>query len=263
VKNAGVLLIVVALFATPALSQTQAQEKAKELGVTLDVSYVSKWMSRGMEVWGENGGFFETVNVDLWETGFNFAYIHRSATGSGNVKKQRMDYMLSYSDSAFDSTPCKIKYTVGYMYKNWYNKLTNVAGKSKDIQMWVLKYSFPKLLGSTGLIPYGVTTCDYPAKSDHGLGSHWAGWVHRFGLGYDLNVPELASPLHLTSEIAYTDGFRAADHDWSYATLGASTKIKLSENVTFVPGIYHQISMDDSVCDHDVTYCQISMKYKF
>jgi len=235
----------------------QAQEK-NELGVTFDVTYSSRWMSRGVPVWGKDGGFFETMSLDLWGTGFGFGVIHRSATGGGNAKKQRIDYTLSYSNSAFDSTLYETKYKVAYMYKNWYNKMTN-----KDIEMCVFQYSLPKILGSTGLVPYGITTYDYPAKSDHGYGDHWAGWVHRFGLGYDLDVFDLPSPLHLSSDIAYTDGFRGADHDWSFTTFGISTKLKLSENITFVPAIYQQISMDDSVCDHDVTYCMLSMKYEF
>ena len=270
VRKTGILLMVVAaLFIAPAVSQAQTQEKAKELGVTLDVAYVSKWMSRGVEVWSEDGGFFETVNVDLWGTGFKATVIHRSATGSGNldrggnVNRQRMDYMLSYGGAAFDSTPYKTTYTVGYMYKNWYDKWANAAGKSRDIEMWIFKYSLPNLLGSTGLVPYGITTYDHPAKSDDGFGKHWDGWVHRFGLGYDLNVPELPSPLHLSADVAYTDGFRAADHDWSFATCGISTKFKVTDDITFIPRLYHQISMDDSVCDHDVTYCMVSMKYEF
>ena len=255
-------MVAAVLFTVPAVSRTE--EQPKKLGVTFDLTYVSKWMSRGVEVWSEDGGFFETITLDLWGTGFKTAVIHRLATGSGWVNRQRMDYMLSYSGNAFDSTPSKIKYTVGYMYKNWYDKLANAAGKSMDIEMWFLKYSFPELLGSTGLVPYGITTYDQPAKSDDGFNSsHWDGWVHRFGLGYDLNIPELPSPLHLSSDIAYTDGFRATDHDWSFATFGISSKLKLSENMAFVPAVYQQISMDDSVCDHNVTYCMLSMKYEF
>ena len=264
----GILLVAVALFTVPAVSR--AEEPAKKLGVTFDLTYVSKWMSRGVEIWSEDGGFFETITLDLWGTGFKTAVIHRSATGSGNldrggnVNRQRLDYMLSYGGAAFDSTPYKATYTVGYMYKNWYDKLANAAGKSMDIEMWFLKYSFPELLGSTGLVPYGITTYDHPAKSDDGFNNnHWDGWVHRFGLGYDLNVFELPSPLHLSSDIAYTAGFRAADHDWSFATFGISSKLKLSENMAFVPAVYQQISMDDSVCDHDVTYCSLSVKYEF
>ena len=42
-----------------------------------------------------------------------------------------------------------------------------------------------------------------------------------------------------------------------------ATILKISDNVSFVPGLYHQISMDDSVCKRNVTYCILSMKYKF
>jgi len=78
-------------------------------------------------------------------------------------------------------------------------------------------------------------------------------------------VPQLAEPLYLSADFSYRDGLGGGskDHDWSHATLGVSTKFKLADNLTFVPGLYHQISMDDSVCKRDVTYCKLSMKYKF
>ena len=255
------LMVVAALLTAPAASQ--AEEEGRKLGVSFDATYVSRWMCRGAEVWSEDGGFFETTNLHLWGTGFKAAVTHRSATGSGWVNKQRLDYMLCYSGTAFDSKPCKTEYTAGYVYKNWYDKLANAAGNSKDFETWVFEYSFPNLLRRTGLVPYGVTTYDHPAKSDDGFGKHWYGWVHGFGLTYDLRLPDLPSPLHLTSEVAYNGGFLAADHDWSYSTFGISTELKLSENIRFVPAIYHQISMDDSVCNRDVTYCTTSMKYKF
>lgn len=262
-RKAGILFILVALLATLTVNRVQAQEKSKELGISLDVTYTSKWISRGVECYGADGAFFETVNIDLWGTGFGFAVTHQSATDSGWVNMQRMNYKVYYGNSIFGDKAYKTKYKVAWVYENWYDKLANAAGKSKDIEMWVLKYSFPNLLGSSGFVPYGVTTYDHPARSDNGFDRHRDGWVHRFGLGYDLSIPDLPNPLHLTSEIAYIDGFRAADHDWSYATFGTSTKLKLSKNATFGPGIYQQISMDNSVCDHDVTYCKISMKYKF
>ena len=74
---------------------------------------------------------------------------------------------------------------------------------------------------------------------------------------------KLTVTLNLTSDIAYNDGFGGKAHDWSYATFGLSTKLKIAENLSFVPGIYHQISMKDSICKHDVTHCILSMKYKF
>ena len=92
---------------------------------------------------------------------------------------------------------------------------------------------------------------------------HWTGWVHRFGIEADLDLAQLPKPLTLSSEVAYTDGLRAADHDWSYATFGISTKFKITDNLTFIPELNHQISMDDSVCERDVTYCKLGLKWKF
>ncbi|MHC5062330.1 MAG: hypothetical protein ACYTFK_14850 [Planctomycetota bacterium] len=70
---------------------------------------------------------------------------------------------------------------------------------------------------------------------------------------------------NLSAEIAYRDGLGggAVDHDWSHATFGISTALALTETLTFVPGLYYQISMDDSVTKGDVTYAALSMKYKF
>jgi len=89
------------------------------------------------------------------------------------------------------------------------------------------------------------------------------GWVHRFILGYDLNISEIPGPLHLSSEIAYTDGLGGAAHEWSYATFGVSTEFKITENLSFLPGVYHQISMEDTVATHDITYTALSVRYKF
>ncbi len=84
-------------------------------------------------------------------------------------------------------------------------------------------------------------------------------------LGYDLTVPELSNPLHLSAEIVYRDGLGGPtkDHDWSHATFGIATNFKLNDRLSFVPGLYYQESMDDSVCKRDVIYCKLSLKYRF
>ena len=114
-----------------------------------------------------------------------------------------------------------------------------------------------------GFTPKYVAHYEYPAGSGYKY-RYITGWVHRFILAYDLKVPQLPSPLVLSSEVAYTDGLGGAAHDWSYAVFGLSTNLKLTDNMTFTPGIYQQVSMDKSVCRRkDVTYCILSMKYKF
>ncbi|MHC4582927.1 MAG: hypothetical protein ACYS3N_00260 [Planctomycetota bacterium] len=262
-------ILLAALLLLPVAGIAQAEDG--QLGVTLDLTYASRWMSRGRPVWGDSGGFFETIDLDLYGTGLGVAVTHRSATGGGWVNKQRLEYTVyyggtildGYGDSFLTSGACCTKFKVNWIYKNWYDNPRNLS----NVQAWVLALSWPKILNTEGLVPYYVATYDAPAGSDYkspALHSA-AGWVHRFGLGYDLELAELPAPLHLSSDIAFTDGFRLnADHDWSYVTFGIQSTFKIDENTSFIPRLYYQISMDESVNqDKDVTYCVLSMKHKF
>jgi hypothetical protein len=263
------IILLTAMFFSSVVATAQAEEG--QLGVTFDLTYVSRWMTRGRPVWRDSGGFYETIDLDLWSTGFGVAVKHRSATGGGWVNKYRNDYTLYYGgtmldgqgDSFLASGACCTKFKVNWIYKHYYDQPRNYS----NVQAWVFSFSWPKILNTEGLVPYYVATYDYPAGSGYKAASmhNYAGWVHRFGLGYDLKSPELRVPLHLSSDIAFTDGFRSgADHDWSFATFGIQSTFKIDEKMSFVPRLYYQISMDESVNpDKDVTYCVLSMKYKF
>jgi len=125
----------------------------------------------------------------------------------------------------------KTKHKLSWTYKNYYDQARNDG----NVQAWKLKLSWPALLWK-GIQPYYITHYEHPAGSHYHKTPHWAGWVHRFGIDADLNLAPLPEPLCLSSEIAYTDGLRAADHDWSYATFGISTKIKMNDNLIFYSG---------------------------
>ena len=237
-----------------------AQAEENKLGVTFDLTYMSKWMTKGKEGYGQQGAFFETIDIDLWGTGFGTAVTHQSATASGYVDKQRFNYKLYYGGNLFDGEPYKINYKVNWIYKHYYGR----ARSKGDTQEWEFVFSWPDILPIENLVPKYIAHYEYPAGSNYDNRAI-TGWVHRFGLSYELSIPELTEPLNLSAEIAYRDGLGggSVDHDWSHATLGGSTKFKITKNLSFVPGLYHQISMDDSVCKRDVTYCKLSMKYRF
>lgn len=254
------LLIAVILLTTTQL--TRAEEN--KLGVTFDIDYMSKWMTKGKEGYSEDGAFLTTLDLDLWNTGFGVSVKHINPantsfyTGSDIKDKQRLDYSVSYKNNFFGDQIYKTKYKLSWTYKNYYDQARNEG----NVQAWQLKLRWPQLF-SNRLEPYYITHYEYPAGSGYDKAPHWAGWVHRFGLEVNLDFAELPGPLCLSSEIAYTDGLRAADHDWSYATFGISTKFKISDNLTFIPDLRYQVSMDDSVCDRDVTYFKLGFKYKF
>ncbi len=249
-------MAIVTLLGTASI--TQAEDK--KLGVTFDLTYMSRWMTKGAEGYSEDGAMFETIDLDLWGTGAGVAVSHQAATGSGWVDKQRFNYKVYYGSTLFDGEVYKTKYKLNWIYENWYGR----ARSKGNLQEWIFAFSWPDILPVEELAPYYITHYLHPAGSNYD-NRNISGWVHRFGLGYDLAVAELPKPLHLSGEIAYRDGYGGPtkDRDWSHATLGISTKFKITDNLSFVPGLYHQISMDDSVCERDVTYCKLSLKYKF
>jgi len=238
----------------------QARAKQDKLGVTLDLTYMSKWMTKGSEGYGQQGALFKTIDLDFWGTGLGAAVTHQEATASGWVNKERFNYKVYYGNSLFDGKAYKMNYKINWIYKHYPDQPRNAANR----QAWKFAFSWPEILPVDNLAPYYIAHYEYPAGSGYD-NRDYTGWVHRFGLGYDFNVPELPKPLHLSVEAAYRDGLGGGskDHDWSHATFGVSTKFKITDSLSFVPGVYHQISMDDSVCKRDVTYCKLSMKYRF
>jgi hypothetical protein len=239
--------------------------REEELGVSLDLSYWSKWMSKGFEVYGQQGALFKTVDLDLYDTGFGLKVTHRNATGSGYVNKQRIDYRPYYKGLLFEDETYATNYNISAGYEHYPGLARN---RSYTTWEWILALSWPDLMPEQGLTSIYIAHFEYAAGEDYTKtpagGDIPSGWVHRFILGYDLDMPETPLPLYCSAEVAYSDGLAGAEHDWSYATFGLSTKMDIAENLFFVPAVYQQVTMEKSVnSKKDITYCVLSMKYKF
>ena len=235
-----------------------ARAEKRELGVTLDLTYLSKWLSKGAEAYGQQGALFKTIDIDLYGTGFGVEVIHRNATSRGYVDKERFDFRPYYKNQLFKGEPYATNYNISVGYEYYPGLARNKANTTYE---WIFAFAWPNIMPK-GFTPSYIAHYEYPAGSNYRY-NYITGWVHRFGLSYELSVPELPQQLRLSSEVAYTDGLGGAAHDWSYATFGLSTAFKISENLSFLPGIYQQISMDDSVNDEDETWVNLSLKYKF
>lgn len=230
-----------------------------KLKVGLDLSYWSKWLTKGSEGYGQQGAFFKTLDVDLYGSGFGIRVTHRNAIGSGYVSKQRFDYRPYYKGTAFDGERYLTKYDLSVGYEH-YNKVSRF--NANTTWEWVLSLAWPKLLGN-GLTPCYIAHYEYPAENNTTAGSI-TGWVHRFNLSYAMDVEQLAKPLNLSAEVAYNDGLGGKGHDWSYFTVGASTSFDIGDGLTLVPGVYHQTTLDKRIASRDdITYAKVSLKYKF
>jgi hypothetical protein len=254
-----ILLTAIVLSTVSLVAAGQEKEQEKKLGVTFDLQYHSKWLSKGAEAYGQQGALFKTLSLDFYGTGFGVEVIHRNAIGSGYVDNERFDFKPYYKNKMFDGMPYAMNYNLSFEYE-YYPGLSRL--KSNTTYEWIFSFSWPKILPK-GFIPSYIAHYEYPAFSGSRY-SYITGWVHRFKLDYNLDVSQLPKPLCLSSEVAYTDGLGGASHDWSYATFGLGTKFDITKNLTFAPGVYQQVTMDKSVAKRkDITYCILSMKYKF
>ncbi|MHC5060521.1 MAG: hypothetical protein ACYTFK_05505, partial [Planctomycetota bacterium] len=74
-----ILLVVFLLLSTTDL----AQAEEGKLSAVFDITYMSKLMDKGGEFYGQQGGFLQTIDVDLFGTGFGVAVGRREATSGG------------------------------------------------------------------------------------------------------------------------------------------------------------------------------------
>lgn len=256
----GFVLLVV-LVSVLGVVKAEPVEGQKELGVTFDFTYTSKWLSKGVEAYGSNGGLFETLDFDFYGTGFGLKVTHRHPTGNGNVDKQRFDYRPYYKGSLFEDETYKTNYSISVGYEHYYG-LNRTAGNTT--WEWIFAFAWPELLGN-GFVPKYVAHYEVPARTLP-AGTTVTGWVHRFILDYGFDVESLPNPVKLSSEIGYYDGLGGKTSDWAYTTFGLSTKFNVNENVVLVPGVYYQRTLDSSLNpgkDNDIFYTMVSMKYAF
>jgi hypothetical protein len=262
-----IYLMVVFVLVTAGLAGAEEQD----LKFVLDVKYMSKYMSKGIEAYSEHGAVFETLSADLWGSGWGVAFGHQSATGTSKgantVDKQRFNSSVYYGNTALEGEQLETKYKVSWTMKNYYGRKRNAG----DSQEFIASFSWPSLLGIDNLTPYYVTHYETPRGSDYDSPARTkAGWVHRVGLATKLNCEALPNPIKFTAEAAYNDGYGgdSIDHDWSHITLGMSTKFQLADNMTLIPGIYYQTTMEDSVsaatgASNDIVYSCVNLKYAF
>lgn len=231
----------------------------KELGVTLDLTYTSKWLNKGVEVYGSKGGLFEAVDLDFYGTGFGLKTTWRNSTSSGFVDKQRFDFRPYYKGSFFEDQSYATNYKVGVGYEYYPGLDRKNAGTTFE---WIFAFSWPDILPGN-LTPGYKAHYEYPAGSDY-INSGTTGWVHRFLLSYDMDIPSLKKPLHFTTDLGYYDGLAGKVHDWGYFTTGMSTKFLINKNLSFSPGLYYQITLDEAISKRkDILYTMLNLKYAF
>jgi hypothetical protein len=271
----GVLLTAVVLLAATGVAQAQEGD----LHGSVDVTYQSKYIWRGFEVYGSKSAIQPSIDLNLFNTGFGISAMGHRANSSGYELSERWDYTVYYQNRLFGDESYATNYRLGWVYYNY----PDLSYKNADLQELQAVLSLPKICPA-GVVPSYVLVKLWPSKHGSWVASKLdlstgmpstgtpSGFAHIFMLDYGLHVagllPEIPEHvLNLHTELVYNDGVGPAgqdvDHDWSNAVFGVSTDIGLDKNLTFTPGIYYQISMDKSVNDDDELWSTFGLKYKF
>jgi len=271
-----VLLATIVLMAATALVQAQ-----DELHGAVEVTYQSKYIWRGFDVYGDKSAIQPSVTLDLMGTGFGVSAMGHRANSSGYENSERWDYTLFYKNDLFPEEMYATQYMLGWVYYNY----PDLRDEWADLQEIHAVLSWPNVLPVEGLVPTYCLVKLWPSSSGSLVAKQLdlstetlsegtaSGYAHIFMLDYALpvegllpDVPEQVLRLH--SEFVYNDGVGPAgqdvDSDWSNAVFGIATDFELAENVTLTPGVYHQITMYKSVNDDkDETWFTLGMTYKF
>ena len=273
----SILLAAVVLFCAMGLARAQDSELHGSVDFTLQTEYI--W--RGFDVYDDRSAIQPSLDLDLFGTGLGVSIMgHRSNPG-GFENAERWDYTLYYQNMLMPDETYALMYRLGWVYYNFPEGTASDA----DLQEIHTILSLPKMLPA-GIVPSYVLVKLWPSYSDSLVAKNLnlstvpptrsngtaSGWAHIFMLDYPLTVggimpetPEQVINLH--TELVYNDGVgpggQDVDHDWSNIVFGASTGFDLSEEIVLTPGIYHQISMDDSVNEENETWATLSLMYKF
>jgi len=265
-KKKGILLTAVILLSAAGL----AQALEGELHGVLDFTYQSKYIWRGFDVYGDKSAIQPSIDLDLYQTGFGINIMTHRANSSGYENGERWDYTVYYGNSVFEGETYATNYRLGYVYYNYPDSSSHTKNSS-DLQEMQLVLSWPEICPA-GVVPSYVLVKLWPSNGGT-LNGEASGWAHIFMLDYGLNlgtlIPDMPEQvLNLHTELVYNDGVDprgvGVDHEWSNIVFGVSTDFDLGNNLTFTPGLYHQVTMDDSVNDDkDETWVSLSVKYRF
>ena len=255
------LVGMILLLGVVAVVNAEEAAPAQDMGVTVDLSYTTKYIWRGFDLLSDDDGAFQpSLNFDLGN-GFNAnVWMSYPSTG-GHVDMTEYQYTLAYNGSALEDSAWKTNYQVGWRYYDFIKE----SSDTRDVQEVYLTGSMPALTGC-GVVPhFGVF--QMWAAQGNSVVNDWTGTIYLVGFGYDFtldNAPEL--PMTFTWDIVYNDGTGGAtvDHDWSHMVWGLKTTIDCPmTGAKLVPAVYFQNSFDTSVNTEDEFWASLSYSFSF
>ena len=237
----------------------------QDVAVTVDATWVSKYIWRGFDVLDDSAAWQPSVDFAL-ENGFGANLWMSYANGGGNTETgasrtdlNEYDYTLYYSNSIYEDV-WQTDYTVGWVYYDYISQ----PSEASDMQEGFLSLSWPNLVGN-GFVPHYNYYHMWASEENSGVGSA-SGCIHVLGFTYDWTCDQMPDmPLSLMWDIVYNcNAGGATDSDWSHMVWGVSTSFDCPyTGGSITPALYYQNSFERSVNEDDELWCGISYSYSF
>ena len=259
---------VILLTAVILLSATTFAQAQEELTGTVDVTFLSQYIWRGFEMYGNQSAIQPSIDLDLYGTGLGLNVLWSRANSSGYELMEWVNFTLYYGNSLFEYETYATDYQVGWMYYNFPDGPPWPGMESMDLQEFFATLSWPEICPE-GVVP-SYTIIKMWAYEERSSLAEYSGWLHILGVGYDLPVegllPDIPEQiLHLSAAMVYNDDVSElpSDSDWSHAVFGVTTDFDLGNDCTLTPGVYYQSSWEDTVNPSDQFWASLGVSYAF
>ena len=241
-----------------------------DIGVTADVTYMSRYIWRGFNLFGSSPAWQPSLDFDLGG-GFGANIWASYAHNAGNVDATEYDYTLYYGNS-FLQDCWKTDYTVGWRYFDY----IDTGSKNADMQELFLEMEMPQLIGG-GLVPHINYYYLWKARSG-GPTRIQGGSMVEVGADYNFTLNEMPDvPMTFSWDIVYNDGvFSTKDrttgqtasvvNDFTHMLWGLKADLKCpATGGTITPQLYFQNTFTRSMNDSkkDYLFCGLSYSLSF
>ena len=242
-----------------------------DLGVTIGANYLSRYIWRGFDVYSDDGPAIQPyADIDLYGTGFGVQVFSSLSQTGGYENSEELDIGIYYYNSVYDGERYATDYRVGWMHYGYPDE----PRTAKNMQEMFAEFSWPEIC-PFGTVPSYTIIRAWPSEGDSSI-QGYGGWLHIFGIGYDLTVPDLISTgtdriLNLSADMVYNNGYApgpaaggaSVDSNVSHFLFGAAMDIDITENLIYTPGVYYQVSLEDTVNNEDETWFSLNLRYEF
>ncbi len=265
-------ILFIMIMAAACLTGTVQAQSEGEMGVTVEATYMTKYLWHGVDMLDNMGAFAPSVNVDLGDSGFYVGVKYIIPIGGGNAYGEfplsdlnEWDYWVGYKGQAMIGEATQLDYDLSYTY---YDMGTirpvsgvpaKLSGRDADMQELAFAVKMPNIF-AIGVYPrYRVAYLFEPGGSEVGI----FGFEHVFGMGYDFTVADVQMNSGL--DFVYDAGAVYDTHEWSRMVAGLSATFDLGMG-KLVPGVYYQWAFQDGttgpVIDDDF-YATVSYAIDF